>query len=218
VTSILVADRRDIFRSGVRALLAQQGDFEVVVASELGGALSAVDQGEVDVALVDLELPPAGGIAAVRELVRRSACRVVVWSFDPDSDTVLEAIRAGASGYLEKTISPRGLVRALHGACRGEAALPRALAALMIDALHNVDERVRAREQAAVLSSREREVLDLISRGAANRQIAAQLAISEFTVKRHVQNILQKLELPSRHAAASLWGVAFRPADAGAHA
>ena len=79
----------------------------------------------------------------------------------------------------------------------------------MIDALHGLDERARAHERAAVLTSREREVLDLVAQGARNRQIAAALTISEFTVKRHMQNILQKLELPSRRAAATFYRTAF---------
>jgi DNA-binding NarL/FixJ family response regulator len=78
----------------------------------------------------------------------------------------------------------------------------------MIDALHGMDERSRAIDRADMLSSREREVLDLIAEGARNRQIAAALSISEFTVKRHVQNILQKLDLPSRGAAATFYRAA----------
>jgi len=79
----------------------------------------------------------------------------------------------------------------------------------MIDAMHGLDERTRARDRATALSPRELEVLDLVAQGARNKQIAAALVISEFTVKRHVQNILHKLELPSRHAAATFYGTAF---------
>jgi DNA-binding NarL/FixJ family response regulator len=79
----------------------------------------------------------------------------------------------------------------------------------MIDALHLLEERMSARERAAVLSAREREVLACVARGARNKQIASSLFISEFTVKRHVQNILQKLELPSRRAAAAFYWAAF---------
>jgi DNA-binding NarL/FixJ family response regulator len=116
---------------------------------------------------------------------------------------VLSAVRAGAHGVLRKEISSEGLVRALHGIVHGEAPLSRGLATLMIDALHGHDARTRAHERFSSLSTRERQVLDLVAGGAGNKQIAAQLTISEFTVKRHVQNILQKLELPSRKAAAT---------------
>ncbi len=84
-------------------------------------------------------------------------------------------MRAGAHGFLHKEISPEGLVRALRGVVQGEAPLSRDLASLMIDALHGYDERTHARDRAAVLSSREREVLDLIAQGARNKQIAALL-------------------------------------------
>ena len=97
---------------------------------------------------------------------------------------------------------------------QGEAPLSRDLASLMIDALHGSEERVRARDRAGILSSREREVLDLVAQGARNKQIASMLTISEFTAKRHVQNILQKLELPSRRAAATFYLTAFGPEDA----
>jgi DNA-binding NarL/FixJ family response regulator len=100
----------------------------------------------------------------------------------------------------------------LRGVSRGEAPLARDLATLMIGAMHGLEERDRAREKAAALSAREREVLAYVAQGARNRQIAQALFISEFTVKRHMQNILQKLGLPSRRAAAAFYLSAF---DAG---
>ena len=96
---------------------------------------------------------------------------------------------------------------------QGEAPLSRDLATLMIDALHGLDERTRARDRASVLSPREREVLDFVARGARNKQIATALVISEFTVKRHVQNILHKLEVTSRQAAATFYNDAFQPEE-----
>ena len=148
------------------------------------------------------------------QLAKRCSTYTIVWSFQPSRETVLAAVRAGAHGFLHKEISPDGLVRALRGVIQGEAPLSRDLASLMIDALHGMDERAQARERADVLSPREREVLELVAQGARNKQIAASLVISEFTVKRHVQNILQKLELPSRRAAATFYGTAFGPEEA----
>ena len=152
-----------------------------------------VEQDCPDIALIDLELPPFGGIAAVQQLAKRCSSYAIVWSFEPTRETVLAAVCSGAHGFLHKEISPDGLVRALRGVVQGEAPLSRDLASLMIDALHGHDEQARARDRAGVLSSRECEVLDLVAQGARNKQIAALLTISEFTVKRHVQNILQKL-------------------------
>ena len=213
-TRILVADPLRIFRAGVRNLLAREHGFHVVEAGTLDDVLRAIEHDCPDVALIDLELPPLGGVAAVQRLAKRCSTYTIVWSFEPSRETVLAAVRAGAHGFLHKEISPEGLVRALRGAVQGEAPLSRDLASLMIDALHGLDERTRARDRAGVLSSREREVLDLVAQGARNKQIASALTISEFTVKRHVQNILQKLELPSRKAAATFYRTAFGPEEA----
>ena len=144
---------------------------------------AAIERECPDIALVDLDLPPLGGVAAVQRLAKRCDAYTIVWSLEPSRETVLAAVRAGAHGFLHKEISPEGLVRALRGVVQGEAPLSRDLASLMIDALHGDDERTRARDRAGVLSSREREVLDLIAQGARNKQIAALLTISEFTVK-----------------------------------
>jgi two-component system nitrate/nitrite response regulator NarL len=208
-TRILVADPLRIFRAGVRTLLARESDFEVVEAGSLDEVLAAIEGDCPDIALIDLELPPLGGVAAVQRIARQCSTYTIVWSFEPTRETVLSAVRSGAHGFLHKEISPDGLVRALRGAVQGEAPLSRDLASLMIQALHGMDARATARDRAAVLSAREREVLDLVAQGARNKQIATSLVISEFTVKRHVQNILQKLELPSRRAAATFYGTAF---------
>lgn len=208
-TRILVADSLPIFRAGVRNLLARESDFVVVEATRLEDVLAAVADECPDIALVDLNLPPSGGVAAVARLSEACPTHTIVWSFEANPAIVLAAIRAGASGYLHKEISPGGLVRSLRGVVRGEAPLARDLATLMIGALHGLEERDRAREKAAILSPRERQVLSYVARGARNRQIAQALYISEFTVKRHMQNIFQKLGLPSRRAAAAFYESAF---------
>jgi two-component system nitrate/nitrite response regulator NarL len=212
-TRILVADSVPIFRAGVRNLLVREGDFDVVEAEDAAGVKLTLEQEPPAVALIDLDLPDAGGIATVRELAKTSATHLIVWSFDPDRETVLAAVRAGAEGYLHKEISPQGLVRALRGAVDGEAPLARDLATMMIEALHALEAQTSARERATALSTREREVLGFVARGARNKEIAAALFISEFTVKRHMQNILQKLELPSRRAAAAFYWAAFGPEE-----
>ena len=212
-TRVLIADALPIFRSGVYALLAREGDFEITEAVTLTGVIRASAAECPDIALIDLDLPPDGGIEAVARLTERCSCHTIVWSFEPTRETVLAAIRAGADGYLEKTISPSGLLRALRGVARGEAPLSRDLASMMIDALHGLEERGRARKRAAVLSPRECEVLELVTAGARNKDVAAKLVISEFTVKRHVQNILEKLDVPSRRAAAAFYLSAYGPED-----
>jgi two-component system, NarL family, nitrate/nitrite response regulator NarL len=192
-----------IFRAGVREVLAREKDFEVVEAVDLESFVVALQRG-IDIALVDADLPPTGAFEAVAR-AKGHCSEVIVWSMKPGPEEVLAAVKAGATGYLRKEISAEGLVRSLRGVGRGESPLSRDLAALLIDALHSAERGSRAREIAAALSAREREVLGHIARGARNKQIAAELTISEFTVKRHVQNILHKLDLPSRRAAAALY-------------
>jgi DNA-binding NarL/FixJ family response regulator len=216
---VVVADRLRIIRSGVRSLLEREAGFDVVEAASLDELLAAVAASPPDIVLVDLDLPPTGGTEAVRELSRGCAAHIVVWGLDDSPAVVLGAMGAGADGYLHKRIPPEGLVRALRGALDGQAPLSRDLVPAVIGAWHGAAERAKALERTVTLSAREHDVLDLIAHGARNREIADSLAISEFTVKRHVQNILRKLELPSRSAAAGLYSTAFAlrevPAGAG---
>ncbi|MEO8291479.1 MAG: response regulator transcription factor, partial [Gaiellaceae bacterium] len=135
----------------------------------------------------------------------------IVWAFNPEAETVLEAIRAGACGVLDKRIAAPALIRSLRGVMQGEAPLARDLTSRMIAAIHTLEQTQRARDRAAVLSTREREILEFVAQGAHNKQIASALTISEFTVKRHVQNILRKLELPSRRAAGGIYLAAYGP-------
>ena len=209
-TRILIADSLPLFRAGVRNLLKRESDLEVVEAGEAREAEGWVLSGTIDIVLIDLDLPPKGGIELVKRVREISSAHVIVWTLEPTREAVLEAITEGAHGFLHKEISSVGLVRALRGVVNGEAPLSRDMASLMIEAIHALEARSRAREQAAVLSEREREVLALIARGARNREIAEELSISEFTVKRHVQNILSKLNVPSRRAAGAFYLSAYR--------
>ena len=195
----------------MRHLLGNESDFEVFEASNLAELSEALEENEPDIALVDLELPPSGGIGAIAHLAPLYETRVIVWGFDATNDLVLASVTAGAKGFLAKEISPAGFIRSLRGVVRGEAPLSRGLATLMIDAVQGLQQRDRVRERAVTLSSREREVIELVAGGARNRQIAQALSISEFTVKRHMQNILRKLDLPTRRAAGLFYRSAFEP-------
>jgi len=208
-TRVLIADSFPLFRGGVRHLLGHEGDFDVVESTDLASTIAVARTTRPQVALVDLLLPPGGAVAAIRELSEICDARSIVWSFGPTQDIVLNAVRAGAAGFLDKRVSGAGLVRALRGLSHGEAPISRNLTTLMIDALHGLDRRERARERARLLSARELEVLGLMARGAGNREIGAALLVSEFTAKRHVQNILGKLELRTRGAAAAFYETAF---------
>jgi two-component system nitrate/nitrite response regulator NarL len=202
-TRVCIADGAAVFRAAVGRVLQRESAFDVVEAEDIA-ALEQAAAGGVDVVLVDQHLPPGGAVAAVAACAGRCA-NIVVWSLRPQASEILASIRAGATGYLRKEISPEGLVRALRAAANGESALSRDLTALLIGGLHEAERRERASTLASLLSAREREVLGRLAVGRRNREIAADLVISEFTVKRHVQNILHKLDLPSRRAAASVY-------------
>ena len=209
-TRVIVADGLAVFRAAVRTVLEREKDFRVREAADKDELAAHLAHGCVDVVLIDLALPPRGGVDAVRDIAAHCAGRteIIAWTFNPRREIVSAAVRAGANGFLHKEITPEGLVRALRGIHRGEAPIPRELMSLVIDALHELEATRHAKERSDVLSGREREVLSYLARGARNKQIASTLTISEFTVKRHVQNILHKLGLSTRREAAAFYRAA----------
>ncbi|MEK6275743.1 MAG: response regulator transcription factor [Actinomycetota bacterium] len=204
-TRVLIADANAMFRSGVRSILASESGFQVAEAGDLTELLRAVEPPCPTIILLDADLPPFGATIAVSRVRQRCTSEVVVWGFHPSQRQILEVIRAGGSGYLSKDISPHALVRALRGASEGEALISRDLATALIEGIHALDESESVRDRAALLSDREREVIAFVTRGLRNKEIATALSISELTVKRHVQNILQKLDVSSRQAAGQLY-------------
>lgn len=201
----VLADAFSIFRLGVRALIEEQADLAVSEVRNLAELEERLDSRPTpDIALVDLDLPPNGARDAVRVL-RRNEVGPIVWSSRArlSPELVLDVVRAGAIGVLSKEISAAGLIRALRGVASGEAPLSRDLACALIEGLHSTGPGERSRARIGTLSRRERQVLTLVSEGCSNREIAAALAVSEFTAKRHVQNILCKLSVHSRLAASA---------------
>jgi DNA-binding NarL/FixJ family response regulator len=200
---VALADPFPVFRLGVSAILSETGEFEVSEATSLDELeeLLAVEP-PPDLALVDLDLPtsPADAVA----LLCQNDVAPVMWSKRDrlSADLVFELVRAGAVGVLTKEISPAGLVRALRGAIRGQAALGRETALLLIHATQ-ASNLTSGSAQRTPLSPRELEVLELVADGRPNKAIAAHLGLSEFTVKRHVQNILRKVGARSRWEASA---------------
>ena len=206
---IVVADALVIFRSGVRNLLQREEGFEVLEAASHDELARVVAADRPRIALVDLDLPPHGGVAAVQRIAAGTDVHPLLWALEPPRAAVLDGILAGAYGFLRKDVSPGELVRALRGVTRGEAPLSPRIAMLMIEALHGYEQRHRASQRLTVLSARELEVLAIAADGAPNKHIATALTISEFTVKRHMQNILEKLGVESRRAAADYYRAVF---------
>ena len=192
---LLIVDDHPVVRDGLSGMFSGDDGFEVI--GEAANGVQAVTLAcalEPDVILMDLRMPEMDGVAAIAELARRKvAARVLVLTtYDTDSD-VVRAVEAGATGYLLKD-SPRGdLLRAVRAAARGEAALSPSVATRLLG-------QVRAPAQEP-LSQREFEVLEMVARGATNREAAAKLFISEATVKTHVLHIYAKLGVSDRAAA-----------------
>lgn len=195
---LVIVDDHPVVRDGLRGMLGTQPDLEIVGEAASGiEALTVVAATRPDVVLTDLRMPAPSGAALIRLLRERvPATRVLVLTtHDTDSD-VLPAVEAGAIGYLLKDVPREELFRAVRAAARNESVLSPSVVALLLD-------RVRPRKPVteAKLSAREREVLALIASGKINREAAAELHISEATVKTHLLHIYAKLEVPDRASA-----------------
>ena len=198
-TRILLADDHAVVRRGLRLVLEAQPDLEVV--AEVGDGAEAVRRGlqdDVDLAVIDITMPRMTGLQATRELHRRRpALRILMLSMHENERYLYEALKAGASGYVLKTVADRDLVEACRAAMRGERFLyPGAMTPLIADYLNRAHNDRPLRKDP--LTAREQEVLKLVAEGYTNKQIAEALVISEKTVERHRANILEKLGMRDR--------------------
>jgi DNA-binding NarL/FixJ family response regulator len=196
---VLIADDQALVRGGFRAILASQPDLEVV--AEAGTGVEAVEQvaaTEPDVALVDVRMPEMDGIEATRRITASTqTCRVLMLTtFDVD-EHVYDAFRAGATGFLLKTVTPEDLVNAVRGAHAGDALLAPAITRRLIERFASAS-ATHGQERLGLLTNREREVLRLVAQGLSNTEISAALFVSHGTVKTHVGRILTKLGLRDR--------------------
>ncbi len=196
---ILLADDHALVRRGVRLILDSEPDLTVVAEAGDGAeAVALARSQQVDLAILDVAMPRLTGLQAARELSRRvPGVRCLLLSMYDNEQYFFEALRAGASGYVLKSVADRDLVEACRAVMRGEPFLyPDAVTTLMRDYLHRAQRGERVPEQ--VLTPREDEVLKLIAEGYSSREIARALVISVKTVERHRANILSKLEMRDR--------------------
>jgi DNA-binding NarL/FixJ family response regulator len=200
---VMLVDDHDLFRTGLRNLLEEQGVQIVAEASEGSAALSLVRELAPDVVVMDLNMPGMNGIEATREITRQAPLtRVVVLTISDEDDDVIDAILAGACGYLLKDSSIQDLMQGIRAASVGEALISPHIAAKVLQRLRasSVDSETVA--QGTELSDRETQVLRLIANGKDNAEIAQDLHISPKTVKNHISNILMKLQIENRIQAA----------------
>ncbi len=198
-TRILLADDHTLVRGGLRLILENEPDLMVV--AEAGDGAEAVElsaAGGVDLAILDIAMPRMTGLQAAREISRQSpSVRILMLSMYDNEQYLFEALKAGACGYVLKSVADRDLVEACRAAMRGEPFLyAGAITALIRDYLTRSrhDDRLPDR----ILTRREEEIVKLIAEGHSSKEIAATLVISTKTVDRHRTNILQKLGLRDR--------------------
>jgi DNA-binding NarL/FixJ family response regulator len=197
---VVVADDHPMVRYGIAAVLADVDSVELVGEAADGDELLAVvRQEEPDVVLTDLSMPRRSGLEAIAALaVGHPEVGVLVLTMHADDDSVLAALRAGAKGYLIKGADRAELVRAIEAVAGGDAVYGAPIAHRIVALLTRAPER----ESFPELTEREREVLDLLAAGLRNHAIADRLGLSEKTVRNHVSNVLLKLQVPDRTAAA----------------
>jgi len=202
---IFLIDDHNLFRSGVKALLARQRDFEVVgeAADGLEGLKRAREM-KPDVVLLDLNMPGITGREAVQMLVEElPQTQVLMLTVSEDAEDLIDTLKSGARGYLLKNIDAEFLVDAIRRAARGEAVMSPQMTSKLVQGLqHGGREMTAEVADKDRISPREREILMQLVRGASNKEMARELKLAESTVKIHVQNILRKLNLTSRVQAA----------------
>jgi DNA-binding NarL/FixJ family response regulator len=194
---LFLVDDHELFLAGVRSELGEH--FEIVGSSgDVDEAVNAIRSSSPDVVLIDVHMPGGGGIAVVRSLAEsHPEVRFLALSVSDEPEDVIAMIRAGARGYVTKSIAPADLVAAIRQVDDGDAVFSPRLAGFVLDAFAG---SVPASDpDLDQLTPREREVLRLIARGFAYKQVARRLEISVKTVESHVSAVLRKLQLSSRH-------------------
>ncbi len=205
---VVIVDDQELVRAGFKALLDAESDITVVGEADGGNAAVAeVMSLRPDVVLMDIRMPGMDGIEATRRIrdMETAPEVLILTTFDTD-DNVFDALDAGAAGFLVKDTPPVQLIEAVRAAASGGAVISPRTTRRLVD--HLIAARAPARRVEAPalegLTSREREVLDLVARGCSNREIAGRLSISELTAKSHVSHVLTKLGVSNRGQAAAV--------------
>jgi DNA-binding NarL/FixJ family response regulator len=206
--SVFIVDDHSFFRAGLRSLLMEHG-FSVVGEAPTGeAAMPLIERRHPDIVVMDLSMPGMSGVEATRELRRRfPAIAVLVVTVSAGDVDVLDALEAGAAGYLLKDAGPEEIVRALQAAVDGDTPLSPRVAGMIVERARGVAGGVDASSRVVEeLTTRELEVLRLLAQGLDNSEIAKQLYLSPTTVKRHISGVFAKVGAANRVEAA-IWAV-----------
>jgi DNA-binding NarL/FixJ family response regulator len=205
VFRLLVVDDHEVVRQGLAALLDRREGFQVV--AEAGSVAESIEQArrhKPDIVVMDVRLPDGSGIEACREIrAELPETRVVMLTSYPDEEAVLSAIIAGASGYLLKQVRARDLVAALEAVGRGESLLDPAVTEKVLERIRRIASGSQETDELSQLTAQERKILMLVAEGKTNKEIAAEIFLSDKTVKNYVSSILAKLNLERRAQAAA---------------
>ena len=198
-TRIVLVDDLEVVRLGLMTLINDQDDLHVVAeAGSAEEALRAVEDHQPDVVLMDIRLPGKSGIEATQQISDAFPdVNVVMLTSFVDDELIIQAIRAGAAGYVLKQVGNEELLRAIRAAARGESPLDPSSSARLVQRIREL-ERKSDQDAFRELSDREMDVLVQVTRGKSNKEIAAELNLSDKTVRNYVSNILQKLHLSNR--------------------
>jgi DNA-binding NarL/FixJ family response regulator len=202
---VVIVEDEPAYRTAIQRTLTLMPECEVLAVCKDGeDALEQCLQNPPDVLLTDINMPRMDGIELMKNLVKQEKeLSIVVLTINEDEETIFEAFRAGALGYLLKTSTPQEVVDAVRLAHRGESKITPKIAAKVIEDFRRVkDDDETDDTELYVLSDRETEILELIAKGMRNKEIANHLSIAEKTVKNHVSNILKALQVNSRTEAA----------------
>jgi DNA-binding NarL/FixJ family response regulator len=194
---VLVADDHAVVREGIRHVLSATHGFDVVAEAASGAeAVKLTAESDPNVVLLDVSMPGGTGLEVIAQVQRASPqARVLILSVHDEAEYVLQAVRAGAHGYLRKDSSPNELRDAVRAVDRGESFFSPAMAGRLSDALRVESDRMSRVSKLALLTGREREVLEGIANGETNKEIAARYGISSRTIETHRESLMRKLEI-----------------------
>ncbi len=202
---VLLADDHTLFREGLRSLLEDQGDIEIVGEAEDGlEAVRLVPQLQVDVVLMDINMPIVDGVDATRTILEKNqAVGIIILTMYPQDEYVLQALKAGAKAYLLKDTRSKKLLEVIRTVHQGQAVISPEMTNRLLDEYRQLSSKDEQREpKYQTLTDQERRILTLVAEGASNKDIAIDLNLSERTIKNYLSIIFQKLQVNNRTEAA----------------